>query len=295
MNAAFESLRQSILSHNARAWDRLAADGVPLARPARDDAFDNPRSWLAGGQAAGGAWLPESLAGLEVLCLAAGGGKHGPLYAAAGARVTVVDLSGAMLELDRTVARERRVDLELVQTSMDDLGMLGTGRFDLVIHPVSTCYLPGVRGVFDAVARVTRAGGLYVSQHKSPTSLQATLEPGIAGRYELVYRQDHGRPLPAVSESGVRSRLREPGTQECIHSLDALLGGICRAGFVIEDVQEPNHATAEALPGTFAHRAAYLPPYVRVLARRRGPPPGTLPLSDGSARIDAARPRLVEP
>jgi 2-polyprenyl-3-methyl-5-hydroxy-6-metoxy-1,4-benzoquinol methylase len=50
-----------------------------------------------------------------VLCLAAGGGKHGPLYAAAGARVTVLDLSPAMLELDRQVARERGIGLELVQ------------------------------------------------------------------------------------------------------------------------------------------------------------------------------------
>jgi SAM-dependent methyltransferase len=207
-----------------------------------------------------------NLAGLEVLCLAAGGGKHGPLYAAAGARVTVVDLSPAMLELDRRVARERGIDLAIVQGSMDDLAMLGQGRFDVVIHPVSTCYLPDGAAVFAAVAKVTRPGGIYVSQHKSPMSLQASIMTNTAGRYEVLHTLDNREPLPPEPPS----RLREPGTQEFVHSLSTILGGICRAGFVIEDVHEPDHAELGATVGSFAHRAAFIPPYIRVLARRTG-------------------------
>jgi len=208
--------------------------------------------------------FPDRLDGLDVLCLAAGGGKHGPLYAAAGARVTVVDLSPAMLALDRAVARERRIDLEIIEGSMDDLSMLAASRFDLVVHPVSTCYLPVVAEVFREVARVTKPGGTYVSQHKSPASLQATLFPGAAGRYELAQPQTIPGPLPPAPPS----RLREAGTREYVHSLAAILGGICRAGFVIEDVAEPDHARAGAEPGSVGHRSAFLPPYVRVLARR---------------------------
>jgi len=268
MSGGQAPLRAAVLAHNARAWDRLAAGGVALARPAVDEAFGDPRGWLGGGSPDGRRpWLPASLAGLEVLCLAAGGGKHGPLYAAAGARVTVLDLSAAMLELDRAVARERGIDIELVQGSIDDLGMFSAGRFDLVVHPVSTCYVADVEPVFRSVARVTRAGGVYVSQHKSPASLQAALEPNAAGRYELVHALARLEPLPPEPPS----RLREAGTQEFIHSLTALLGGICHAGFVIEDVHEPEHAEATAALGSFAHRAATLPPYVRILARRTGP------------------------
>jgi SAM-dependent methyltransferase len=269
--SAASARRDAILAHNARAWDALAAAGAALARPAVDDAFGDPRGWLAGGSAGaatGRPWLPESLAGLDVLCLAAGGGKHGPLYAAAGARVTVVDLAPAMLDLDRQVAWERGLHLELVQASMDDLGMLTAGRYDLVVHPVSTCYLPDVARVFREVARVTRPGGLYVSQHKSPASLQAALEPNAAGRWELLVPAGHGEPLPAAPPS----RLRERGTQEFIHSLGDLLGGICAAGFAIEDVCEPDHARHDAAAGSFAHRAAFLPPYLRILARRSGLP-----------------------
>lgn len=260
-------LREAAMAHNARAWDKLAGDGVALARPAADDAFDDPRGWLGGGGPDGSRpWLPASLAGLEVLCLAAGGGKHGPLYAAAGARVTVVDISAAMLELDRQVARERGIHLEIVQRSMDDLGGLGQGRFDVVIHPVSTCYLPDVAAVFAAVAKVTRPGGVYVSQHKSPASLQATLAANTAGRYEVLHALGTREPLPPEPPS----RLREAGTQEFVHSLSDLLGGICRVGFVIEDVHEPDHAEPGAAVGSFAHRAAFLPPYLRILARRTG-------------------------
>ncbi len=259
--------REAVLDHNARAWDRLAEGRAALARPAADEAFGDPRSWLGSGGSvgtAGRSWLPDRLDGLHVLCLAAGGGKHGPLYAAAGAKVTVLDISPAMLDLDRQVARERKIDLEILQGSMDDLSMLGVGRFDLVIHPVSTCYVPDVARVFREVARVTRRGGLYVSQHKSPTSLQATIEPGVSGRYELEHPQITAAPLPPTAPS----RLREAGTQEFIHSLSALLGGICSAGFTIEDVCEPDHAQPLAAHGSFARRAAFVPPYLRVLARR---------------------------
>ena len=263
--------RDAVLVHNARAWDRLASGGAALARPAADEAFADPRTWLGSGGTAGCNWLPDRLDGLEVLCLAAGGGKHGPLYAAAGARVTVIDLSSAMLDLDRQVARERRIDMEILQGSMDDLSMVAAARYDLVIHPVSTCYVPDVRRVFAEVARVTKPGGRYVSQHKSPISLQASVEPGMTGRYEFLHPQVGGEPLPPQPPS----RLREAGTQEFVHSLTSLLGGICAAGFTIEDVCEPDHTQSTAVPGSFAHRAAFVPPYLRVLARRmamRTPP-----------------------
>ena len=279
---ASNEIDDPILRRNAAAWDRLAAAGQPLARPAVDAAFADPRSWLGTAGPPGRPWLPASLKGLEVLCLAAGGGKHGPLYAAAGGRVTVVDLSAAMLELDRQVARERRIDLRLVQTSMDDLSMLSGGRYDLVIQPVSSCYLPRLNRLFAEVARVTRPGGLYISQHKSPASLQAALEPNAAGHYELLHPlQDSAtgprQPLPPAAAS----RLREAGTAEFVHSLGDLLGGICTAGFALEDCWEPAEAEADASPGTYAHRARFLPPYLRLLARRQ-------------AAVQSQRPLLVQ-
>src|SRR5882672_9627756 len=91
-----------ILEQNRRAWDERAVRQHTHARPATDSDFESPSAVI---DPCG--WLPDGVKGRRVLCLAAGGGKHGPLFAAAGASVTVVDLSPKMLELDRQLAAAR--------------------------------------------------------------------------------------------------------------------------------------------------------------------------------------------
>ena len=269
-NGSDSSVSKVTLLKNAAAWDRLAKAHDALASPACDEAFTDPRNWLGTGGPADRPWLPSSLMGLEVLCLAAGGGKHGPIYAAAGASVTVVDLSASMLDLDRQVARERKLHLELIQSSMDELTMLKNDYFDLVIHPVSSCYLPTLKQVFSEIVRVCRPGGLYMSQHKSPRSLQSSLQPNLNGRYELLFPECQSADNSGALPPAPPSRLREAGTDEFVHSLTDILGGICRAGFSIEDFFEPNEGDQEAVRGSFTHRAAFLPPYIRILARKYG-------------------------
>jgi SAM-dependent methyltransferase len=246
--------------HNRRVWDEMVRDKQRFTRPARDEDFANPLKTIDGL-----GWLGPSIRGQRVLCLAAGGGKHGPLYAAAGGIVTVVDISPAMLELDRQVAAERRLELRTVEASMDSLGCFAPGEFDLVVQPVSTCYVPQIGPVYAEVARVLRPGGLYISQHKTPQSLQADVEPAAKG-YELSEPYYRTGPLPAV----VGSRHREEGTLEYLHRWEELLGLLCRAGFVIEDVVEPPHAKTDAAPGTWEHRSRFVAPYVRLKARRTG-------------------------
>lgn len=251
----------SFQAQNARAWDSLARDSAPLARPANDEDFSNP---LATIDPAG--WLGASIQGWSVLCLAAGGGRQSALYAAAGAKVTVLDISREMLAQDAQVARERKLQIRIVAGTMTDLSMFGAGEFDLVIQPVSTCYVPDVERVYSQVARVVRGGGLYVSQHKSPVSLQA---PPISktGVYSLTEPYYRSGPLPPVTED---SRLRERGATEYLHRWEQLVGGMCRAGFLIEDLLEPMHVQQDAEPGVFGHRAQFIAPYVRIKARRCG-------------------------
>jgi len=246
--------------HNRRAWDQRVRDGKRFTLPASDDRFRNPLSIVDGI-----GWLGGSVRGQRVLCLAAGGGNHAALYAAAGATVTVVDISAAMLELDRQVAAERELSIRTVETSMDDLSMFRPGEFDVVIHLVSTCYVPRIQPVYLAVASVLRTGGVYISQHKQPTSLQASCNfgPNGYGIEEPYYRLD---PLPEV----VGSLHREEGTLEYLHRWEELLGGMCRAGFVIEDLLEPDHGESTAPAGSFGHRSHFVPAYVRIKARRLG-------------------------
>src|SRR5690606_27391085 len=128
------------------------------------------------------------------------------------------DISSEMLALDRTVAAARKLDIRIVQTSMDNLEMFAAGEFDLVIQPVSTCYIADVRRCFAEVARVTQPGGLYISQHKSPVSLQAETTPTGEG-YRITEPYYRNGPLPPAE----RSRFREHGTQEFVHRWEELV------------------------------------------------------------------------
>ncbi len=244
--------------HNRRAWDARVRQNATFTRPARDEEFQNP---LATVDPSG--WLGASIAGRRLLCLASGGGRQSALYAAAGAQVTVVDISPEMLALDRQVAAERGLEVRTVEASMDELSMFAPASFDIVIQPVSTCYVPSVLDVYRQVARIVAPGGLYVSQHKQPASLQAAIEPSPRG-YEITEPYYRVGPLPPA----IGSPHREPGTLEFLHRWEELLGGLCRTGFAIEDVIEPLLADEQADAGSFAHRSRYVPPYIRIKARR---------------------------
>ena len=244
---------------NRKAWDRLVDRRNRFARPASDQDCHDP---LAAVDGLG--WLGGNIEGKELLCLAAGGGRQSAIYASAGARVTVVDISPGMLELDREVARERRLDIHVVEASMDDLRGLTPQSFDIAIHPVSTCYVPDVVKVFQQVARVLKGGGIYISQHKSPVSLQATIKPGDGGY--VIQSPDYSKQaVPKVSGTS----LREEGCLEFVHRWEEIIGGMCRCGFVIEDLVEPMHAKPESPRGEFGHRAQFIAPYLRIKARRR--------------------------
>ena len=249
----------SDLNQNRNVWDRLAREQYPLARPAGEKEFEKPdfiiNPW---------GWIGPDVSGKKVLCLAAGGGKHGILFARAGADTTVIDISPAMLELDRQLAREHDKQIRVIEGSMDQLGMFEPGEFDIVIQPVSTCYVPDITAVYREVARVTKPGGIYISQHKQPHSLTAGIRP-IGVGYVLVERYYRTGPLPEVS--GVNP-VREEGAREFLHRWDEILGSLCKTGFVIEDVNEPRHGDPTAATGTFKHRCTYLPPYIALKARR---------------------------
>lgn len=235
--------RARAAARNRDAWDALASDprfagGEPPRAP---DGLDD---WLR----------DEPLAGKQLLCLGAGGGRQGPLHASAGAVVTVVDVSEKQLDHDR------RAGLRTLCASMDKLDGLESASFDYVVQPVSSCYVADLDRVHAEVARVIKPGGLYIVQHKQPASLQASAK----GAYVVGFPAAEGAAL-----SDQAAAHREAGTTEFVHTLESLIGGLCRAGFVIEAFTEPPRADASAPAGSPGHRAWYLPPYLKIKARRR--------------------------
>ena len=264
-----------ILEHNRKAWDDRVRQNKAHTNPATEKDFENPLHAVDGR-----GWLGPDVRGKRILCLASGGGYQSVLFAAAGAIVTVVDISGEMLELDRRIAAERGLSVTTIEASMEDLPTLADASFDIVSQPVSTCYVPEVHLVYREVARLLPPGGLYVSQHKQPINLQTDVN-STAGGYLVREPYYRSGPLPPATPS----RTREAGTLEFLHRWDELIGGLCRAGFVIEDLREPRHDDEKAWPGSFGHRSRFVPPYVRIKARRVATAPAVAPSSAQSAEL----------
>ncbi len=100
-----------ILRYNRQAWDRQVERGNPWTIPVDPEAIARARQgdWqivLTPTKPVPADWFPP-LAGLDVLCLASGGGQQGPILAAAGAKATVFDNSPKQLAQDRLVADGR--------------------------------------------------------------------------------------------------------------------------------------------------------------------------------------------
>ena len=245
-------------STNQRTWNRLAESGSLFARAATDEECENPLKALDGR-----GWLPESVAGLDVLCLASGGGWQSILYGVAGANVTVLDISESMLKLDQQEAERRSLTIRTVRGSMDDLRMLDDQTFDIVHQPVSSCYIPDLCPMYAEIARVLRDDGTYISQHKQPTSLQISHQNE---RHQFVIGVEyyHKGPLPRQMDTAYR----ESGATEYLHRLDDLVGGLCRSNMVLEDLREPVRANYNVNVKHFGYRGRFIPPYVRMKARR---------------------------
>ncbi len=244
---------------NRKSWNDLADSGSLFARVATDEECTRPLKVLDGR-----GWLPESVAGLDVLCLASGGGWQSILYAVAGANVTVVDISDSMLELDRREAQRRGLKMETLRASMDDLRELSSRSFDIVHQPVSTCYIPDLVPLYAEIARVLRDDGIYISQHKQPTSLQIS-HRNERHQFVIGVEYYHRGPLPKQIDKSYR----EPGATEYLHRLEDLIGGLCRSNMILEDVREPVRADYKANVNHFGYRGRFIPPYIRMKARRR--------------------------
>lgn len=248
------------LFQNSRIWDQRVHKRKAHTRTVSKEDLNDPIKHI---DPLG--WLGGNVVGKKVLCLASGGGLQSILFAKAGAKVTVLDISAAMLEQDKKLANELGLNIHIIQQTMEDLSELPTSYYDLVVQPVSTCYVPDVVGVYRQVAKVIRNKGMYICQHKQPGSLQTSALPEH-GSYVIEEPYYRSGPLKALNG---QFEHREPGAIEYLHRWEHLIGGLCREGFIIEDLMEPRHGNSEAAVGSFGHRSRFIAPYVLIKARRQ--------------------------
>jgi ubiquinone/menaquinone biosynthesis C-methylase UbiE len=209
-------------------------------------------------------WFPD-LVGLQVLCLASGGGQQAPIFAAVGAEVTLLDASPRQLAQDRYVAERENLTIRLVEGEMADLSAFADESFDLIYNPPSTLFIPDVAPVWRECYRVLRIGGVLMTGFLNPDEF-------VFDADELdnsgVFIVKH--PLPYVeyetlSPSALEQRIRKKEMFHFSHTLEAQLGGLIKAGFVITGFYEDRRSEEDGnpirhfMPSLFVARAHKLP------------------------------------
>ena len=257
----FRGTAMDILAYNRHAWDRQAEKGNRWTVPVGPDVVAAARrgDWqvvLTPTRPVPRGWFP-ALAGLDVLCLASGGGQQAPVLAAAGAAVAVLDASPAQLARDRLVADREGLEMRTIQGDMADLSVFAGGSFGLVFHPCSNCFVPDVRPVWKEAFRVLRPGGVLLAGFCNPALY--IFDDALIEKGELVVR--HVVPYSDAASLTDEERRRYMDKDEPLaygHTLEDQIGGQLDAGFLLAGFYEdrdPTHPLARFLPTFVATRA----------------------------------------
>jgi SAM-dependent methyltransferase len=228
---------------NKAAWDQAVGEGTnPYTQVVTPEQIAAARQgrwslYLSDCKPVPKKWFPD-LAGLKVLCLASGGGQQAPILAALGAEVTLLDASPRQLAQDRFIAKRDNLLFEIVEGDMADLSPFAAESFGLIFNPPSTLFIPDLAPVWQECYRVLRAGGLLLTGFMNPDEFIFDVdaldnEAAFVVKYPLPYVEHE-----TLSQEALEARIRSQEMFHFSHSMEAQLGGLTKAGFVITGFYE---------------------------------------------------------
>lgn len=232
----------NLLEHNRLAWNEAVKKGnrwtVPVTKTEIDSAATGdykifltpfipvPQDWLG------------DIKDKEILCLASGGGQQGPILAAAGAHVTVFDNSDDQLQRDQQVAQENQLELRTIRGNMQDLGCFPDETFDIIIHPVSNCFINDIIPVWKESYRVLKKNGRMLSGFTNPLVYMVDWDlADQTGQFVLAHSIPYS-DLISLSPEQKQKYIQEKEPYEFGHSLTDQIQGQIHAGFVVTGFYE---------------------------------------------------------
>lgn len=240
-----------IIKQNRMAWDKKVEDESAYTKPVSREIIRKSKSgdwqiFLTPTKAVPRKWFPASLKGLNILCLASGGGQQGPVLAAAGGEVTVVDLSEKQLASDQAVAEREGLSLKTVQGDMANLHFFADEQFDLIVHPVSNVFAKDILSVWKEASKVLKDKGVLLSGFMNPVLYIFDEEEDDKGNL-IVANSIPYSSLDPLTDEETKAYIQAKHTIEFSHTLEDQIQGQIDAGFVITGIYEDDFGGNRAL------------------------------------------------
>ena len=224
----------NVLKFNKGAWNKLVDKKDRWTIPVSHEEIESARNgkWqvlLTPCKPVPKNWFPR-MEGSDVLCLASGGGQQAPILAAAGANVTSFDNSPRQLEQDQFVANRDGLEIRTIEGDMADLSELMNESFDFIFNPVSNCFIPELKPVWNEAFRVLCKGGTMIAGFVNPVEYCFDGELAEKGIYHIKYSLPYS-DLTSITE---KERIRLYGPDEPVefsHTLEEQISGQLEAGF----------------------------------------------------------------
>ncbi|CDZ77569.1 ubiquinone/menaquinone biosynthesis methyltransferase [Legionella massiliensis] len=238
--------------HNATVWDHQALLQQDWSRPVSSEQVAAAKQGLwdihITKKPLPETWLPKNIRNKDILCLASAGGQQAPILAAAGARVTVFDISEQQLEQDKLVATRDNLALKTVQGDMSDLSIFQDSSFDYIIHPISNLYVSDLRPVWSECYRVLRTQGLLLASFYNPVLFVFARDKALEAKgllkpqYQLPYAD-----IRELSPQLIEEKMKQHEALIFGHTLSNQINGQIEAGFLIAGFYEDEHPSPRFL------------------------------------------------
>lgn len=227
-------MSESYQDVNAKTIDRWVENDWEWGRPITHEQFLAAKAgdWsivLTPTRPVPADWFPD-LKGRKLLGLACGGGQQMPLFAAAGAKCTVLDYSERQLESERMVSQREGYEIDIVRADMSKALPFADESFDVIVHPVSNSYIREVEPLWRECFRILKPGGV----------LLAGLDNGINYLFDDEETMlTHSLPFDPVSDPALMEELQKTDSGvQFSHTFEEQVGGQLKAGLVLTHLFE---------------------------------------------------------
>ena len=166
----------------------------------------------------------------KILGLASGGGQQMPIFAALGAKCTVLDYSLKQLESEKIVSEREGYEIEIIRGDMTKKLPFNDETFDLIFHPVSNCYVKDVKSIWKECYRVLKKGGYLLS--------------GTDHFVNYIVDENEERiinelPFDPLKNENQRKQLeKDDSGMQFSHTIEEQINGQLEAGFVLKELYE---------------------------------------------------------